>query len=120
MENTQEGSCHCGAVRFEVKGVDLSKPVIACNCSMCQRSGTLLAFVPVESFTLKSGEDHLQDYFFNRRAIDHTFCKTCGIKAFAKGKNPDGSEVRAVNVRCLDGVEDVRKLEITWYDGRSH
>lgn len=119
MEHTHKGGCHCGKVRFEVQGVDLSKPVIACNCSICQRSGSLLAFVPATSFTLVSGEDELQHYAFNTKSIDHLFCKTCGIKSFAKGKNPDGTEMRAINVRCLDDLEDVRKLELHWFDGRS-
>jgi hypothetical protein len=119
MEKAHQGGCHCGKVRYEVKGLDLSKPVIACNCSICQRSGTLLAFVPAAQFTLQSGDDNLQDYFFNKNAIDHTFCKTCGVKSFAKGKRPDGAEMRAINVRCLDALEDVRKLELNWVDGRS-
>ncbi len=119
MDKTHQGGCHCGAVRYEVTGLDLSKPVIACNCSMCQKSGTLLAFVPAASFTLKSGGDHLQDYFFNHKVIDHSFCRTCGVKSFARGKNPDGTEMAAINVRCLDDLEDVRKLDVNWFDGRS-
>jgi hypothetical protein len=114
-----KGGCHCGKVRYEVSGVDLGKPVIACNCSICQKSGSLLAFVPAASFKLQSGEGELVDYKFNRGAIDHLFCKTCGVKSFARGKNPDGSEMAAINVRCLDDLEDVRKLEVNWYDGRS-
>ena len=35
------GSCHCGRVKYEVD-LALDK-VIACNCSMCGRTGTLLA-----------------------------------------------------------------------------
>jgi hypothetical protein len=114
-----EGGCHCGAVRFEVKGLDLSKPVIACNCTICQKSGTLLAFVPATQFTLQKGEGELQSYTFNKGHIDHVFCRNCGIKSFAKGKMPDGTDTRAVNVRCLDDMDDVRKLELQWFDGRS-
>jgi len=114
-----KGGCHCGAVRYEVRGLDLTKAVIACNCSICQRSGTLLAFVPAGQFDLQSGEGNLTSYKFHSKHIDHVFCKTCGIKSFAKGKRPDGTEMRAVNVRCLDDLEDVRKLQLNWVDGRS-
>jgi hypothetical protein len=40
---TYTGGCHCGEVRFEVNA-DLSG-VIACNCSICQKSGVLWVFV---------------------------------------------------------------------------
>ena len=119
MSKTHTGGCHCGKVRYQVEGLDLAKPVIACNCSMCQRAGTLLAFVPISQFTLQSGEDQLEDYFFGKASIDHCFCRTCGVKPFAKGKMKDGTEMRAINVRCLDDLEDVRKLNLNWFDGRS-
>jgi hypothetical protein len=111
------GGCQCGKVRFEVK-VDLEKPVISCNCSMCGRSGTLLTFVPATQFTLLSGEDVLTDYLFNKHAIHHLFCKVCGIKSFARGSLPDGSPMAAINTRCLDEV-DLQKLKVNQFDGKS-
>ena len=42
----------------------------------------------------------------------------CGAVRF-DGKTSDGKEMRAINVRCLDDLEDVRKLELQWFDGRS-
>ena len=112
------GSCHCGKVRYQVE-LDLSQPVIACNCSICQRSGSLLAFVPAAKFELLSGESDLKDYQFNKHAIHHMFCSNCGIKSFARGQMPDGSPMAAINVRCLEDVEDVEKLSIKHFDGRS-
>jgi hypothetical protein len=111
------GSCHCGAVRYHVD-IDLSQPVIVCNCSMCGRAGTMLAFVPADKFTLEQGEDSLTDYQFNKEVIHHLFCKVCGIKSFARGIGPGGKETAAINVRCLEGV-DPSKLEIKQFDGRS-
>lgn len=113
----RQGSCHCGKVRFEVS-LDLEQPVTACNCSMCGRSGTLLAFVPAGAFRLKSGEEALQDYQFNHRVIHHLFCTTCGIKPFARGQMPDGSPIAAINVRCLEDV-DLDALQVHRVDGKS-
>src|SRR5690606_9002138 len=112
-----EGSCHCGKVRYEAE-VDLGKPVISCNCSMCGRSGYLLSFVPASAFTLKTGEESLQDYLFNNHAIHHLFCTVCGIKSFARGQMPDGTPMVAVNVRCLEGV-DLDALTVQKVDGKS-
>lgn len=112
-----QGSCHCGRVRYEVN-LDLSQPVVACNCSMCGRSGTLLAFVPASEFTLLSGDDALQDYQFNTKVIHHLFCTSCGIKPFARGQMPDGSPTAAINVRCLDDV-DLESLTVQTFDGKA-
>jgi len=111
-----KGGCHCGKVRYEAT-FDLTHPVIACNCSMCGRSGTLLAFVPDGSFKLLSGEDNLTDYQFGKKRIHHLFCKTCGIKSFARAAGKDGPTV-AVNTRCLDEVS-LDGLAVKNYDGKS-
>jgi hypothetical protein len=111
------GSCHCGQVQFDVS-IDLTQPVMTCNCSMCARSGTMLAFVPAEQFTLRSGEAALVDYQWGRRHIHHLFCSRCGIKSFARGTGRDGRAMIAVNVRCLDGV-NVDEVPIRRFDGKS-
>ena len=48
------GSCHCGNIAFEVEGE--IKEVMACNCSMCSRKGSLLWFVPRAKLRLALGE----------------------------------------------------------------
>lgn len=109
------GSCQCGAVSFEVDA-DLDKTV-TCNCSRCQRLGSVLAFATPDAFSLKSGEDNLTEYRFNTKKLQHLFCKTCGIEGFAYGNSPvDGSPMVAVNVNCLEGV-DPRALTSHHYDG---
>jgi hypothetical protein len=113
---TYEGGCHCGNVRYEVD-TDLDS-VMSCNCSICQKRGSLLTFVPAAQFRLRSGADSLADYQFNKKTIHHLFCKNCGVGSFARGTGPDGAEMIAVNVRCLDGI-DVSALTITPFDGRS-
>jgi hypothetical protein len=42
----------------------------------------------------------------------------CGVEVFARGTKPDGSEVVAVNVSCMDGV-DLSRIKMTPVDGRS-
>jgi hypothetical protein len=112
---TYSGGCQCGKVRYEVD-LEIGE-VISCNCSRCGRLGSLLAFAPAERFTLLAGDDVLTDYQFNRHLIHHLFCATCGIQSFARGKRPDGAEMVAINVRCLDGV-DVDALPVKKVDGR--
>lgn len=110
------GSCHCGEVKYEATG-DFSE-VISCNCSMCRRKGTLLAFVPQANFKLLSGGEELVDYQFGKKVIHHTFCGECGVTPFAHGTAPNGDKMVAINVRCLEDV-DLDALKITKVDGRS-
>lgn len=98
-----EGGCQCGKVRYKVEA-SLDK-VMSCNCSRCQRLGWMITFTPADKFELVSGEGATTEYLFNKHKIRHLFCSTCGIESFARGVAPDGSQMIAVNVRCLDGVE---------------
>lgn len=110
-----QGGCHCGAVKFEVEGVDLGS-AITCNCSICSKRGSILAFVPAAQFHLKKGQDMLTEYLFNKKVIKHLFCKKCGILSFAYGE-ANGAKMAAINVRCLDDI-DVSKLKTTQVNGK--
>lgn len=110
------GSCHCQRVAFEVEG-DL-KGAMACNCSICQRKGSLLWFVPREQLRLLTPEDAAATYTFNRHVIKHRFCPTCGIHPYGEGTDPQGRPMAAVNIRCLEGI-DLESVPVQHFDGRS-
>ena len=116
MTTIHTGGCQCGAVRYEVEA-DI-KDVIACNCSRCGKLGSLLAFVPAQKFKLLAGEKATTDYRFNKHVIHHLFCSTCGIESFARGTNPKGEAMIAINARCLDGI-DVSSLNVKNFDGKA-
>lgn len=112
-----EGGCHCGKVRYAVE-LTLDH-LVTCNCSICGKTGTILAFVPASQLEQLSGSDALVDYQFGKKSIHHTFCSTCGVRPFARGTGHDGQPMAAINVRCLDGI-DVHELDIeTKFDGRN-
>ena len=116
--NRYQGSCHCGRIAFTVEG-DIAGPVIDCNCSLCRRRGSLLAFFPRTALALSTPEQDMATYTFNTRAIRHHFCPTCGIAPFGEGTDPkSGEAMAAVNVRCLDGL-DLAALPVVHYDGAS-
>jgi hypothetical protein len=109
------GSCHCGAIAFEVDGA--IDEVYDCNCSMCRRRGGLLWFGPREALTLRTLEDALSTYTFNRHQIEHRFCGRCGIAPFGEGTHPGtGARTVAVNVRCLPDI-DLPALTVVTVDG---
>jgi len=111
-----EGSCHCGRVKFEAEGEIAS--AMACNCSMCQRRGSLLWFVPRDAMRLLTPEENANTYLFNKHAIRHRFCPSCGIQPYSEATNPKGEPMAAINVRCIEGI-DLAAVPVTHFDGRS-
>ena len=71
-----KGSCHCGKVAFEVEGTIDS--ALSCNCSICQRKGSLLWFVPRDKFRLLTPEANVSTYTFNKHVIKHHFASAYG------------------------------------------
>ena len=112
------GSCHCGRVAYEVEG-EIDK-AMACNCSMCQRKGSLLWFVPKEQFTLKTPDANAGTYLFNKHVIRHRFCPECGIHPYAEAIHPKtGVPTAAINVRCIEGI-DLASIPVVHVDGRAY
>lgn len=111
-----KGSCHCGRVSFEVAGEINS--ALACNCSICQRKGSLLWFAPREALHLLSPEDAASTYTFNKHVIKHRFCPTCGIHPYGEGVDPHGKAIAAINIRCIEDI-DLAAIPVKHFDGRS-
>lgn len=113
---TYKGSCHCGAVQFEVD-TDLSG-AFRCNCSLCTRRSTAIEIVPATQFKLLQGEAALTQYG-KRDFSKHFFCSTCGIQCFTRlAVNLKLEPVPSigVNIGCLEGA-DLGKRELPVFDG---
>lgn len=112
-----QGSCHCGKIAFEVDGeID---GALSCNCSICQRKGSLLWFMPRTALQLLTPEDAMSTYTFNKHVIKHHFCPECGIHPFGEGTDPNGNVMAAINIRCIDDI-DLSTIPVQHYDGRAH
>jgi hypothetical protein len=110
------GSCHCGNVAFEVEGE--IHTALACNCSMCQRRGSLLWFVPRAELHLLTPDGNASTYTFNKHKIKHRFCSHCGVHPYGEALDPKGNEVAAINIRCLEGI-DLASIPVSNFDGRA-
>lgn len=109
-----QGSCHCGAVTFEIEAPETIE-CQDCNCSICSKAGFLHLILPLSKFKLLSGQDNLTTYTFNTGVAKHTFCSRCGVKPFYTPRsNPDGIDI---NVRCLDPVPS--NLVVEKFDGQN-
>ncbi len=111
------GSCHCGKIAFEVEGeID---GALSCNCSMCQRKGSLLWFMPRTALNLLTPENAMSTYTFNKHVIKHHFCPDCGIHPFGEGTDPNGNVMAAINIRCIENI-DLTTIPVQHYDGRAY
>ncbi|MEA5599285.1 GFA family protein [Rivularia sp. UHCC 0363] len=109
---TYIGSCHCGAVQFEVDA-DIDH-VRSCDCSICAKRGALNYRVPKESLRLLTPWKNLKLYQWGSRTAEDYFCPKCGILPFRCPSHPSLQELHegikpfdgwAVNVRCLQGID---------------
>ena len=115
MKRWRKGSCHCGAVRFQVLAADQVE-VEVCNCSICSKTGFVHLIVPKDHFILDQGGDRLTSYRFNTGVAEHTFCNICGVKAFyVPRSNPDGV---SVNANCFDPGEQPHLKKVP-FDGQN-
>lgn len=117
------GSCHCGAVRFEVEGE--FDHVRECNCTVCLRRGALIVRVGADDLNLLTPMGALATYRWGSRTAVDYFCRSCGILPFRRPSHPSPEEAAAgavpfegwsVNARCLEGL-DVLALPRERIDG---
>ncbi len=96
-----EGSCHCGAVRFQT---NCAPEVVAdCNCTICRRYGALWAYYsPKEVQVTKDATDI---YMWGRRRLEFHRCKRCGCvthwEAVDKTYNRMGVNARLMTPEVL-------------------
>lgn len=120
MLKTYTGSCHCGAVRFEVD-VDIAAGTGKCNCTICAKTRLWLVNALPEAFRLIAGDADLTDYRGKNPVAHHLFCKHCGVRPFewVDMPNMSGTKYYNINVSCLDGVDidELVAVPVSYYDG---
>jgi hypothetical protein len=109
-----QGGCHCGAVRFEVKGE--IEDVVFCNCSICAKTAYLHWHVEPDQFKLLTTESVIRNYQFGTMTSKNYFCENCGISPFQHSRSEP--ELVDINIRCLDGV-DVDSFPTQLFDGQN-
>ena len=96
------GSCHCGAVGFEIDTQEPLGPCFRCNCSLCARKGAVMGRAERRALTVTKGEDCLSLYRWNTGEAEHFFCKHCGV--YTHHVMRGATDFIGVNMACIEGV----------------
>ena len=115
---TLKGSCHCGAVQFDVTLTEGFASARRCTCSICRMRGAVAVTSTPADFLVTSGQEKLATYRFNTKSAEHHFCSNCGI--YTHHKRRSNPNQLGVNVACLHGVSPFDFEEIVVYDGERH
>jgi len=110
-----KGSCHCGAVEFEVKAPNGIEGLRRCNCSICKRKGAVMATARIENFDIIRGEDDLSLYQWNTKIAKHYFCTICGI--YTHHQRRSAPDEYGFNVGCVDSIEYNKLKDVFLADG---
>ena len=110
------GSCHCGAVKFEVE-VDATSGM-RCNCTVCTKVGLLMGMAKPEGFRILAGERDMSSYEWGAKTAKRYFCKRCGVSCFSRGYLEQlGGEYVCVSFNALEDVDPIDVKTVFW-DGR--
>lgn len=117
-QETIEGACHCGAVRFTVHLLDGFNSIRRCTCSYCRMRGAVVASAMVGDLVVHDGAEALTLYRFNTGVAEHYFCSKCGI--YTHHRRRSDPSMYGVNVACLAGVSPFDFADVPVTDGINH
>ena len=112
---TYQGSCQCGAVKFEAE-VDLSAGTTKCNCTSCWKRRWWSAKVKPQGFRSIAGADAMS-------RPRGGFCRTCGVTPYSWVDAADWNdgEYVSINVAALDDLDprELTAAPLQLCDGRN-
>lgn len=80
MSDKHNGSCLCGAIRFEIEGA--FEHFFLCHCGRCRKdTGSAHAanlFATQAKLTWLSGEQHIKTFQLPQTRHTRSFCRECG------------------------------------------
>lgn len=112
VKTVHEGTCRCGAVRFEVQGPPMV--TMACHCTGCQQmtasAFSLSSLYPLESFKLTQGEPVEGGL---KGTPKHMFCPGCMSWLFTRIEE-QGPPMVNIRATLLGNAQEYRPFMETF------
>src|SRR5262245_18806339 len=110
-----EAVCHCGAARLEVPHAP--RRLTSCNCSICRRYGSLMAYYAASAVKRKYRSRDVQKYSWGDRDLRFVRCRSCGCFLHWEPARKKGLPDRmGVNARNFD-PRVIAKTRVRRFDG---
>ena len=109
-----EGSCHCGAVRWQFDG--MPEGATACNCTICRRYGVLWVYDFENERIRVAGPTQV---YIRGKSVEFHFCPTCGCVTHWRSQQAGerGRRRCAVNLRLANEPDAIQQVPIDHFDG---
>lgn len=108
------GTCHCGAVAFELRTAP--RHAVACNCSICRRLGAVWGHGDARDITITAAPEATIRYSHGDKEIAFHTCRTCGATTHWEGIAGQGKERMAVNLRLAE-PGTIEAIGLRHFDG---
>ncbi len=111
-----ESSCHCGAVKLQIEA-EAPTQLTSCNCSICHKYGSLMAYFSPKQVTIKAAEGATDRYVWGDKMLAFIRCATCGCFSHWEGIDPNSTLDRmGVNSRLFTNL-DTSSIRVRRFDG---
>lgn len=113
-------SCHCGAVRVEIRA--WPEFLHECNCTLCRKAGTSWGYFAPEDVSVAGGTTSYSRSDKEQPAVAVHFCPTCGstthFRLTPAAVTVHGDVQMGVNMRLAD-QDKLVGVELRFPDGRN-
>ncbi|MDE1463784.1 GFA family protein [Spartinivicinus poritis] len=109
-----KASCHCGNVNITVS--NLPSAVTSCNCSICNRLGSLWAYYKPEEVNICINSEPTKTYLWGDKFIELHHCGICGCTTHYTSTEKCEEQRIAVNGRMLN-LDTIQSIPIRKFDG---
>ncbi len=110
------GSCHCGAVSFEL--AEEPEQLVDCNCSLCRRLAALWAHADSSQITIRAEPNATFAYVQGARTLACHTCRQCGCTTH--WESLDDKEPHGMGLNCrMSEPDSISHLPIRPFDGAS-
>lgn len=111
-----ESSCHCGALQLKIEA-EAPKTLTSCNCSICRRYGSLMAYFSPKQVTVLAAAGATARYVWGDKMLAFVRCATCGCYSHWEGLDQNSTLDRmGVNARLFTN-HDISAIPVRRFDG---